>query len=429
VDLPSADDQNIFAGRLVLPCVDAVSGTLLASDTMVCEGESLVLTMDDHTGILQWQSSAPGMNDWSLLVSDYTESIALTPLSSADYRVLVSSGDCAPDSSNVIHVEAIPLPSVDAGSDMVIYEGETLRLSGSGGDSLRWDPDYRLSDPGLPDPLADPLVTTTYFLTAFTAEGCSAMDSVTVSVMVPDFANAGEDISLCQGDSVRLLASGGDTYVWDPVPGLSQYNVSNPWARPQTTTTYVVQVSTAMGATDTDTVQVIVFERSMAEAGPDQELTASFETTLEAMLGARETGWWSVVQGHGIFEEAQAPSTRVRDLEIGENIFEWRVSNGVCPEVSDQVIIRVSDFVVPTVITPNEDGKNDLFHVENIEQYGSSELVVLDRWGAVVYQTAPYLNNWDGKNQNGKPLPEETYYIILKISDTDIRKGTVLILR
>ena len=67
--------------------------------------------------------------------------------------------------------------------------------------------------------------------------------------------------------------------------------------------------------------------------------------------------------------------------------------------------------------------------MEGIEDFTSSELVVVDRWGAVVYTSAPYQNNWNGTDQNGKELPEETYYIVLKISDIDIRKGYVMILR
>jgi len=117
------------------------------------------------------------------------------------------------------------------------------------------------------------------------------------------------------------------------------------------------------------------------------------------------------------------------DMEIGENVFEWKVTNGVCPEVSDQVSIKVTDFVIPTVITPNGDGKNDLFHVEGIENFTASELVVLNRWGSEVYRSAPYLNNWGGTDQNMEALTEGTYYIILKISDNDIRKGYVMILR
>jgi gliding motility-associated-like protein len=489
----------------VISCFDAVGGTLSVSDTAVCEGEMLSLAIQGHSGQIHWQSSPPGMNTWSPATADLSDSIVLIPSLSADYRALLTSDTCAADSSNVIYVRIIPLLLVNAGSDISINAGETIQLNGSGGLLYRWDPDYRLSDPDIPDPFAAPLATITYYLTVMDSNGCSAMDSVIVTVLPPDFAYAGEDTSICQGDSIRLQASGGDLYNWEPVGSLDQSDIPDPWASPQITTTYVVQVTNASGIIDTDTVTVFVYFRPtvvagedisvckgveaelsasgtgqfawfpqaqvgdptqsetmalvvttttfsvvltdlngcsstayvtvfvvdppLVDAGPDQELTSRFESDLNASIGSGETGRWLVVSGNGVFADPQSASTRVTDLEIGENEFKWKVTNGVCPEVSDQVSIKVNDFVIPTVITPNNDGKNDLFHVEGIESFTSSELVVLNRWGSEVYRSAPYVNNWGGTDQNMEALTEGTYYIVLKISDTDIRKGYVMILR
>jgi gliding motility-associated-like protein len=123
------------------------------------------------------------------------------------------------------------------------------------------------------------------------------------------------------------------------------------------------------------------------------------------------------------------PGSMVYELGTGENIFSWHVSNGVCPESADQVSITVLQMIVPTVITPNGDGLNDFFIINGIEQFEESELIVSNRWGEVVYEEKPYTNSWNGLDRNGRELPEETYYIVLKISDNDIRKGYVVILR
>jgi gliding motility-associated-like protein len=105
------------------------------------------------------------------------------------------------------------------------------------------------------------------------------------------------------------------------------------------------------------------------------------------------------------------------------------VTNGICPELVGRIKIMVEDFLIPTVITPNGDGKNDYFHVSGIERFTDSELVVLNRWGEEVYRVSPYHNNWDGVNQNGMELTEDTYYMILKITGDDIRKGYLMIIR
>jgi gliding motility-associated-like protein len=114
---------------------------------------------------------------------------------------------------------------------------------------------------------------------------------------------------------------------------------------------------------------------------------------------------------------------------LGANFFTWTVSNGICPESEDDVKILVRDFVVPTVITPNGDGKNDFFRVRGILRYSESELVVLNRWGDEVFRASPYENNWDGRTSSGNQLPDDTYYVILKITEEDIRKSYLMIVR
>ncbi len=670
--IPGDVNTNMYLARLQFSCLDAAGGVLSTSDSVVCEADTVRLRLKNYYGDIEWQTSPPGLNSWSTLTADLSDSIAFTPAVTADYRAYLKSGTCAPDSSNIINVQVNPLPiinisgggdvcglvhalqavqsinagswslvsgpgvaafspspdsanatvtvndfgnyefkwtetdglctgdssvvvrffqppviaiipggktcglefglnvtstsdaagswsvlngpgsalflpdeqtpdatvqvdaygmytfqwtainvacsstavtdveflkvpDVDAGMDMTIDPGEVVQLNGTGGDSVIWSPDYRLSDTTIPDPFADPHVTTTYYLTVFNSNGCRGRDSIVITLRPPDFADAGEDVKLCPGDSTNLKASGGEAYKWDPPEGLDQPDIPDPWAKPRTTTTYVVTVINAAGITDSDTVTVtvlplpavdagqdqsicrgetaqlsatgtgdfrwnqsdrlsdatipdpvatvdvtttfrvritdvnschniddvsiFVFDQPVADAGPDQEYTARFETSLAAILNTGETGTWSVIQGKGEFEDTHAPVTRVSRLVIGDNIFTWSVTNGVCPEATDQVMIRVKDFVIPTVITPNGDGKNDHFHVEGILDFSSSELIILNQWGEEVYRTAPYLNDWDGRDSNGRELAEDTYFSVLKIKSDDVRKGYVMIIR
>jgi len=60
---------------------------------------------------------------------------------------------------------------------------------------------------------------------------------------------------------------------------------------------------------------------------------------------------------------------------------------------------------IPNVFTPDNDGKNDLFLIRNIEDYPNSELVILNRWGNTVYEATGYKNDW-----NGGDLTEGVYF-------------------
>ena len=81
------------------------------------------------------------------------------------------------------------------------------------------------------------------------------------------------------------------------------------------------------------------------------------------------------------------------------------------------------------VITPNDDGLNDAFVLEDLPNYSENELIILNRWGSTVFREKPYSNTWRGTGPSGKPLPEGTYYFIVRmdISKNEILYGSVTI--
>ena len=97
-----------------------------------------------------------------------------------------------------------------------------------------------------------------------------------------------------------------------------------------------------------------------------------------------------------------------------------------------QVVVReaVADILfIPNVLTPNADGKNDTWFIQNIELFPSNKVRIVNRWGDNVYQSQYYNNEWDGTFSGGK-LPAGTYYYILDLGDGwGIFKGDVTIIR
>ena len=61
-------------------------------------------------------------------------------------------------------------------------------------------------------------------------------------------------------------------------------------------------------------------------------------------------------------------------------------------------------------LSPNDDGLNDTWLIENILQYPDNEIQVFNRWGTLVYRMSNYENQWAGTFQDGKPLPDGTYF-------------------
>ncbi len=108
-----------------------------------------------------------------------------------------------------------------------------------------------------------------------------------------------------------------------------------------------------------------------------------------------------------------------------------------CQE-SDTISIDILELPIeiPTVITPNNDGKNDDFEIKNIEQYLTVSIEIFNRWGDKIFTFSgtgiEYLNTsnrWNGKYK-GKDLPMGGYVYIVKISnDKDPFTGVVSIVR
>lgn len=78
-----------------------------------------------------------------------------------------------------------------------------------------------------------------------------------------------------------------------------------------------------------------------------------------------------------------------------------------------------SNIKPPNIITPNGDGKNDLFEVQGIVNYPGSRFMVFNRWGNQVYKSDDYKNTWDGGG-----LADGTYYYLLELN-TGAAKPTI----
>jgi len=86
------------------------------------------------------------------------------------------------------------------------------------------------------------------------------------------------------------------------------------------------------------------------------------------------------------------------------------------------------------VITPNDDGINDMWIINNIQFYPDNEVYIFDRWGQRVYHKSEYdnLDGWQAKYV-GTDMPVSTYYYVLKIkfekSDDLVFKGPISVFR
>lgn len=70
---------------------------------------------------------------------------------------------------------------------------------------------------------------------------------------------------------------------------------------------------------------------------------------------------------------------------------------------------------VTQLLSPNDDGINDRWIINNIEQYPDNTVKIYNRWGSRVFATKRYDNTWAGDFQDGGPLPDGTYFYVVEI--------------
>ena len=104
-------------------------------------------------------------------------------------------------------------------------------------------------------------------------------------------------------------------------------------------------------------------------------------------------------------------------------------TNGCFVDTNFQIATITSDCV-PNVFSPNGDGINDSWSLEDTFLYAESEVRIYGRFGKLIFQSVGYHSPWDGTNEKGKDLPDGVYFYHLEIGNGfDPILGTVTIIR
>lgn len=404
------------------------------------------------TATLNATAPAIGNGTWTMLTGGATVTATaqinstVTGLSVGvnSFEWVVSNGSCAPARDTVfITVDPMPTPA-NAGPDQTLC-GSSGSMAGTAptignGMWTTFGGTGFVAFPGAPNSgVSGMSAGANIFVWTVTNGVCpSSSDTVVINVVQPGAAaNAGADQNICINSPATVLsavAPGVGAGSWSVIAGTG--TVSNPAQNNSAVTglspgpnIFVWSVNGGICGTTSDTVSILVFPNpTAATAGPDITVNGS-TVTLNANIPANGTGAWTLVSGSGSITMPASASTIVNGLSIGDNVFAWTISNGVCPDSYDEVVVHVNDLVIPNGFSPNADLINDTFEVLGLELFSNAELEVFNRWGNLVYENKQYKNDWGGKNLAGEDLTDDTYYFKLKISAAKTYTGFVVLKR
>jgi gliding motility-associated-like protein len=100
------------------------------------------------------------------------------------------------------------------------------------------------------------------------------------------------------------------------------------------------------------------------------------------------------------------------DYYAGYNDINLNIENA-CGETQSVNNFYVEACELPNVITPNNDGLNDLFFTQFAVVYQDVTLTILNRWGTKIYEKNNYDNSWNGVDNKGNQLKNGNYYYVL----------------
>jgi gliding motility-associated-like protein len=169
------------------------------------------------------------------------------------------------------------------------------------------------------------------------------------------------------------------------------------------------------------------------EISGDEIIDAGSSTTLLANVTPADGNYEYSWSPPDLVDVSNAPSV-ISTLLDNSTMFSVQVSdiNTGCV-ATDSLWVEVEnnpnvEINIRNGVTPNNDGKNDIWYIEKIENFPDNEVIVYNRWGDELQRFRGYnntFNYWDGRNKNGELVPDGTYYYLIDLGGDRTYTGWV----
>ena len=181
------------------------------------------------------------------------------------------------------------------------------------------------------------------------------------------------------------------------------------------------------GCTDSIEKVVEAFSLPSVYAGSDTSVSKGYEVQLMSLVPGGINFNWNPIDGlndNTIFNPVASP------LVSTNYVLEATDING-CKNTDTLEITVINDFklLVNNIITPDGNGQNDFWIIENINAQTTAKVHIYNKRGGLIYSSNNYQNDWNGFYGNDE-LPDGTYYYVINFSDSQsIYRGSITLLR
>ncbi|MCB0738045.1 MAG: gliding motility-associated C-terminal domain-containing protein [Bacteroidetes bacterium] len=296
-----------------------------------------------------------------------------------------------------------PCMEADLGPDRFICIGDKAELEANGGAEYEWfalgTGNDALSNTTAKRPSITPSVLKQSFYIVSKIGSCADNDTIEITSEAPGTARIISPLTkpyvLCRGDSVELKADGGTIYQWEPSAGLANPNTFTTWAKPDTSTTYLVKVSNPGDkCPGKDFIRIEINNQLRTELNIDSATICKGDSVLlEATTTATDFNW---TPQNGLVNN-KAASTYAKPDVTTKYVLESSAA-GSCSDF-DTVLVRVTQAAVVDA------GKDTtICEGETVILKGSGD-------GTFVWNNAETLDDAFLKNPKATPTTTTTYQL------------------
>lgn len=342
--------------------------------------------------------------------------------------------------SVIIH----PVPGIDllATYDSICANKEVTlsnRIDSLNKFTYEWMADYAKFNTGTnqsPIKLSWPTTGTKHVTVTVSDSKCSSNDSIEVYILPTPVAYFNADKDVCIDSQLTVSPLKQDAlYSWT----ITDFTIEEHgfklahklhWSSPGKKHIMLV-VTNEIGCDSTYADSITVRPDPIARIQPiTDEVCKNIPFTLKAEDGEHYTYSWQ--PSENIAEHTEQYTKAVTHDPI---FIHMQATNQWHCTSNDSIYIEPQpccDIFMPDAFSPNNDGLNDRYWSPYMPKTTLQKLVIVDRWGQVVYSTDMQTNGWDG-TYNGKNAAIGTYYYFIKYlcngTDKKFKKGTLILVR
>jgi len=257
--------------------------------------------------------------------------------------------------------------------------------------------------------------------------------NVNTPVEIPVLVNDTDcDNNIDPSTVINITDPANGTVVVDPLTGNFTYTPNNGFYGNDE---FNYRVCDLDGLCDEATAYITISSPSDKLIAVDDEYTTEVNKDVEITNLANDTyvPYTPVITilelpQHGTIElHADYSATYTPNLDwVGEDTYTYILSDANGAALPDTALTTITivpaeprdTLIIYNIITPDNDGYNDTWYIEGIEEYPDNQVLLFNRWGDQIRQFENYNNTtvvWDGTNRYGERLPAATYYYIIRL--------------